>query len=71
MKFVKLCNTTSEIEALSIKALLEDEGIECIVRSYQDTAYNGIYTLLKGWGDILVREEDLERATKLLKERNI
>jgi len=48
MKFVKLCNTTSEIEALSIKALLEDEGIECIVRSYQDTAYNGIYTLLKG-----------------------
>jgi len=71
MKFVKLCNTTSEIEALSIKALLEDEGIECIVRSYQDTAYNGIYTLLKGWGDILVREEDLERATKLLRERNI
>lgn len=57
-----------EIEALAIQSLLEEQGISCSVRRGADTAYPGIADRPGAWGEILVAEEDLERAQVLVAE---
>lgn len=58
----------NRFEADLIRDALTREGISCLVRSYEDTAYDGIYVLQKGWGEILVPEEDEARAEEVLRE---
>ena len=58
----------NKFEADLISDALLREGIRCIVRSYEDTAYDGIFVLQKGWGAILVPEEDEERASQIIEE---
>ena len=56
------------IEESRIRAVLEEEGIEIMVRSFEDSAYDGIYTLQKGMGQIRVFKKDAERAKKIIEE---
>lgn len=58
----------NRFEADLVRDALEREGISCVIRSYEDTAYDGIYVLQKGWGAILVSEEDEARAEEILQE---
>ncbi len=51
-----------------IKNLLESEGIRILIRSFEDSAYDGIYTLTQGKGKIFVLERDKNRAEQLIKE---
>ena len=43
-------------EADRIRAALEQEGFTVLVRTFEDTAYDGIYVAQKGWGYIEVPE---------------
>jgi len=56
------------IEESIIRTALEEEGIEVLVRSFEDSAYDGIYTLQKGKGEIRVFEKDVEKAKKIVQE---
>lgn len=52
---------------MSIKSLLENEGICSILHSYQIPAYDGIAQMMRPqWGEILVAEEDYAEAKELL-----
>lgn len=64
----KVAVVENRFEADLVRDALEREGISCVVRSYEDTAYDGIYVLQKGWGAILVSEEDEARAEEILQE---
>lgn len=44
---------------------LRREGIPCLIRSFEDKAYDGLYVSQKGWGEVLVHEEDFERAKEV------
>lgn len=67
MKTKLLFKPDNELLALSIKSLLENEGIYSIVRSYQIPAYDGIAQMMRPkWGEILVAEDDYEKAKDLL-----
>jgi hypothetical protein len=57
----------NELMANTIKALLESEGIDAIIRSFQIAMYDSIAMMMKpNWGEVLVRPEDLERAEELV-----
>jgi hypothetical protein len=56
------------IQADAIARYLDDHGIACEVRSYHETAFDGLFTAQKGWGVIRVRDADHERAKSLLDE---
>jgi len=56
------------IEGSMLRAALEEEGIEVMVRSFEDSAYDGIYTLQKGKGEIRVLNKDAERAKEIIAE---
>ncbi|MFH1887204.1 MAG: hypothetical protein ABIJ95_03780 [Pseudomonadota bacterium] len=42
----------SEIEARLLGAILDERGIEHVLLTYHDTAYDGIFQAQKGWGVI-------------------
>ncbi len=67
MKTKLLFKPDNELLALSIKSLLENEGIYSIVRSYQIPAYDGIAQMMRPkWGEILVAEDNYDKAKDLL-----
>ena len=56
-----------ELLAIRIKDLLEQEGVEAITRSYQMPWYDGLAKMMRPeWGEVLVSEEDFDRAREIL-----
>jgi hypothetical protein len=64
-KLVRVFDTEQESEALVVHGLLESAGIDCDV-----TSLDAPQDILPGVGGtvILVREEDAERARKMIEE---
>lgn len=42
----------NEVEAGIMKAALEGRGIPHAIRTFHDSAYDGLYQLQRGWGVI-------------------
>lgn len=57
-----------QVHANFIEAMLKQEGIPFLLRTYKDTAYDGLFTSVNGWGEILTREGDAEKALSLITE---
>jgi hypothetical protein len=66
--FIKIGTLENQFEADMVKSAFTREGIPVIIRSFHDTAYDGIFIPQKGWGVVLVPTEQKERATGLLEE---
>jgi len=64
----KIISLSSEIEALRIKGILDSNEIPHLVRSFHDSAYDGLFQNQYGWGVLEADESDEERILKLLKE---
>ncbi len=54
--YIKVAILDNEVEARLIESILEEREIPHMLRSYHDTAYDGLFQTQKGWGEI--------RATK-------
>lgn len=50
---------------------LEEAGIPYLVKSFLDTAYDGIYVFQKGWGRVMVPEDYREKAERVIAEVRI
>ncbi len=60
---------SSEIEAEYVRKMLEYNGIYCIVKSFQIPWFDGISKVMRPeWGSIEVREEDYDKAKRLIEE---
>ncbi len=66
--FVSVKVAANYFEADSIRSALEREGISVMIRTFHDTAYNGVYIPQKGWGSIEVPLPDKERAEQIIQE---
>jgi hypothetical protein len=66
-KTVPIYMVNNAVEAMAIKAMLEENNISSIVTSFEDLAYDGIYQEQKGWGMLQVFENDREKAGELIK----
>ncbi|MBW2040027.1 MAG: DUF2007 domain-containing protein [Deltaproteobacteria bacterium] len=66
--FKKITVVENKFEADLIAQTLQQEGISFIIRSYHDTAYNGIFIPQKGWAAIMVPEELEEKAQDIIAE---
>jgi uncharacterized protein GlcG (DUF336 family) len=66
---VEVFRAESEVEAISVRAILEAEGIPAAVRSFQIPAMGTIaMSFRKAWGSVMVLESDADRARDLLDE---
>ena len=50
--YVKIAILDNEIEAQLLESILKERGIPHLLRSYHDTAFDGLYQTQKGWGHI-------------------
>jgi hypothetical protein len=56
-KTEKILILDNEIEARLIDGLLNDKGIPHLIRSYHDSAYDGLWQVHSGWGQLDAPEE--------------
>ena len=63
-----LLKPQNDAEAQAIAALLLDHGIYAEVRSFHDTAYDGLFQAKYGWGVIRVADEDVAAAWQIVQE---
>ena len=55
-------------EADRIGEALRANGIEFFVKSYHDSAYDGLFQSQRGWGHLETGPDDEEKALRLLRE---
>jgi hypothetical protein len=66
-KLVSILEANNELEAITIKAFLESQGIDAAIRSRQIPMYDGIAKAWNPvWGYVVVMEENRERAEELI-----
>ena len=51
-EYKKIVVLNNEIEALLIESILRERNIPHRIKSYHDSAYDGIFQAHKGWGHI-------------------
>ncbi len=66
-EFKKVLILNNEIEAQLLDSILTEREIPHLIRSYHDSAYNGIYQAQKGWGRIDAPEEFREEIIEIHK----
>ncbi len=58
----------NRFEGDRISQALHEAGIPFLIKSFLDTAYDGLYIPQKGWGVVMVSEKNREEAEKLISE---
>jgi len=51
-EFVKIAALESTLEAQLIESILNEKEIPHRIRSFHDTAYDGLFQIQKGWGEL-------------------
>ena len=51
-RFEKIAVLDSEVQAELVDSVLEERGIPHIMRSYHDSALDGLYQSRSGWGEV-------------------
>ena len=58
----------NRFEGDRIRQALEEAQIPYLIKSFLDTAYDGLYIPQKGWGAVMVPEELREKAERIILE---
>jgi hypothetical protein len=66
--WVKAGTVENRFEGDRISQALQEAGIPFLIKSFLDTAYDGLYIPQKGWGVVMVSEKNKEEAEKLISE---
>ncbi|MBI5011196.1 MAG: hypothetical protein HZB98_16410 [Bacteroidia bacterium] len=57
---VKILSLDNEFQAMLLDDILKERNIPHIIRSYHDSAYDGLWQTQSGWGQIDAPEEYLD-----------
>ncbi len=72
--YIKIATLDNEIEANLLESVLTERYVPHLMRSYYDTAYDGLFQTQKGWGYVSApegyKEEIMEILADLRKEAN-
>jgi hypothetical protein len=66
MSYEKLRTVQNRFEAELLTGALERSGVDFFLRTFEDTAYDGLFVAQEGWGIIWVAPEDRQVAQDIL-----
>ena len=66
--YVKAAILENEDEARLIESILSERGIPHRMRSYYDTAFDGLYQTQKGWGFVSAPESFKEEIIEIISD---
>ncbi|MFH1955034.1 MAG: hypothetical protein ABIL06_25900 [Pseudomonadota bacterium] len=58
----------NEFEAQLVASVLAERGIPHLLRSYHDTAFDGLFQTQKGWGHVSSPEEYHQEIKEILED---
>jgi hypothetical protein len=64
--YIKIVTLENEIEAGLLESILIERNIPHLMRSYYDTAYDGLFQTQKGWGYVSAPEGYGEEIMEIL-----
>jgi len=70
-KTVRILVFNNEIEAKLLSEILTDKEIPHMVRSFHDSAYDGLFQVNAGWGILEGPEEFREEILKIYEEMSL
>jgi hypothetical protein len=56
----------NQIEAGLLESILLERGIPHLLRSYHDTAYDGLFQNQRGWGELSAPQSHMEEIMEIL-----
>jgi hypothetical protein len=66
--YIKVTVLDNEIEAQLLDSILQERDIPHLMRSYHDTAYDGLFQTQKGWGHVSSPASFKEEILEILQE---
>ena len=66
--YVKAAILENEDEARLIESILSERGIPHLMRSYYDTAFDGLYQTQKGWGYVSAPESFKDEIIEIISD---
>jgi hypothetical protein len=67
-KAVKILVLNNEIEAKLLSGILKEKNIPHLIRSYHDSAYDGLWQIQSGWGHLEAPPEYKKEILKIYEE---
>jgi len=67
-RWVKAGIVENRFEGDQVSQALGEASIPFLIKSFLDTAYDGLYIPQKGWGAVMVPEEFCEEAGRVISE---
>jgi hypothetical protein len=67
-QWIKAGIVENQFEGDRVSQALKEAGIPFVMKSFHDTAYDGLYIPQKGWGAVLVPEDIEEEAERVIAE---
>jgi hypothetical protein len=65
--FIKIATLENILEAQRIEFILNEQKIPFRIRSFHDTAYDGLFQVQKGWGELFAPSELKEEILAIIK----
>ena len=66
--YIKTAILENEDEARLIESILTERGIPHLMRSYYDTAFDGLYQTQKGWGYVSAPESFKDEINEIISD---
>jgi len=67
-EFKKILVLENEIEARLLDSILNERNIPHRIRSYYDSAYDGIFQAQKGWGIVMAPQQFQEEIESIYRD---
>jgi len=67
-RWVKAGVVENQFEGDRVSQTLKEAEIPFLIKSFLDTAYDGLYVPQKGWGAVIVPERFREEAERMISE---
>lgn len=68
MSYEKLRTVQNRFEGELLSEALQRSGVDFLLRTFEDTAYDGLFVAQEGWGIIWVAPEDRRVAEDILQK---
>ena len=66
-KYIKIAVFENATEAQLVESILKDQQLPHRIRSFHDTAYDGLFQVQKGWGELFAPPELEAEILSILK----
>jgi len=67
-EYIRVAVLDNAVESQLVLSILDDRDIPYFAKSYHDTAYDGLFQVQKGWGEVCAPIESKEEILEIIRD---